>query len=401
MSQSLISSLTASLDAGSINRVAVDTGASEEKVVDGFRAAVAAILSGMLKKGDEPNGMRQVFELVTAGPSGSLGSASEFKREASSSDPASPAVEPGRRLLLTVFGLNQSSVVQGISHQSDLPSNVVVQILGMAAPMVLSFLGRRVKDQEISLSGLPNVLLREAGDVSSYLPASVHNLLRTATPTLESSPAGVASAPKEPSRSGGRMLAVCLLAAILLGIFWLIRQSYFSHLATIERAQAISRAQARFPGFGRFIERELPGDVRIIIPDNGMESKLISYIQDSSRNDDSEQWFDFDRLTFDTNSAIPKPESEEQLANLASILKAYSQVRLKVGGYTDNRGDRQANQRLSENRAEIIRGQLVGLGIPSRRVEAEGYGDQHAIADNTTEQGRARNRRISVKLLQR
>ena len=398
MSQSLISSLTESLGAGTIDRVAVDTGVSDEKVVNGFRAAVAAILGGIVNKADEPNGMRQVFELVTDGTTSSLGSVSEFNRNASST--GSPLVEPGQHLLSTIFGLNQSSVVQGISDQSDLPSDVVVQIMSITAPMVLSLLGRRVKDQEISLSGFPNLLFREAGDVSSYLPVSVHNLLRTATPTLESSPSGAASVPKEPSRNGGRMLAICLVAALLLGISWLIRKSH-ADVATVERAQDVNRARERFSGLGRFMERELPGGIRLNIPENGMESKLISYIQDSSRNAGREQWFDFDRVTFETNSAIPKPESEEQLTNLASILKEYPQVRLKVGGYTDNTGNRRANQRLSENRAESIGRELVGLGVASTRIEAEGYGDQHPIADNATEQGRAKNRRISVKVLQK
>ena len=159
MSQSLISSLTASLGAETINRVAVDTGASEEKVVNGFRAAVAAILGGIVKKADEPNGMRQVFELVTGGTSTSL------VRRVSS-------IRMLRQLILVRLFWNrvsvcfrrflagsQSSVVQGISDQSDLPSDVVVQIMGMAAPMVLSLLGRRVKDQEISLSAFPNLLV--------------------------------------------------------------------------------------------------------------------------------------------------------------------------------------------------------------------------------------------------
>jgi OmpA-OmpF porin, OOP family len=400
MSQSLISSLTAGLGSRTINRVAADTGASEEKIVSGFRAAMAAILGGIVKKADDPNGMRQVFELLTGGISSSLRSASEFNRDASSTDPGSHLVEPGQRLLSTIFGPSQSSVVQAISDQSDLPSDVVVQIIDMSAAMVLSLLGRRVKDQEISLSEFPNLLFREAGDVSSYLPVSVHNLLRTATTTLESSPAGVASVPKEPTRNGGRILAVCLISALLVGISWLIRQSH-PDAGTVVPEQGVSRSRARVSAIGGFVERELPGGIRMNIPENGMESKLISYIEDSARNAGREQWFDFDRLTFEKSSAIPRSESEEQLANLASILKAYPQVRLKVGGYTDNSGNRRANQRLSENQAESVRRELVGMGVAASRLEAEGYGDQHTIADNITEQGRAKNNRISVKVLQK
>ena len=199
-------------------------------------------------------------------------------------------------------------------------------------------------------------------------------------------------------RNGQRILAACLIAGLLLGISWRILRA---RAGDVERAERVSRSRTAIPGLGRFIDHELPGDIRIYIPENGMEAKLISYIQDSSRNAGREQSFGFDRLTFETNSAIPRAESEEQLANLASILKAYPQVRLKVGGYTDNRGSRQANQRLSENRAESVRRELTGMGVDSSRLEAEGYGDQHPIADNTTEPGRAKNRRISVKVLQK
>jgi outer membrane protein OmpA-like peptidoglycan-associated protein len=171
-------------------------------------------------------------------------------------------------------------------------------------------------------------------------------------------------------------------------------------VATDERAADATRART-WPGLGRLVDRDLPGNVSLRIPENGMEARLIAYIEDSSRGLRDERWFDFDRLTFDTNSAIPRPESEEQLANIASILKAYPQVRLRIGGYTDNKGNRQANQRLSENRAASVHRELVGMGVEPSRLEAEGYGAQHAIADNTTEQGRAKNRRISLKVLQK
>jgi outer membrane protein OmpA-like peptidoglycan-associated protein len=381
MSHSLISSLTATLGAETFDSIAADGGAAKENVAHAFRASIAAILGGIVEAMDNPDGTRQVFALIKATDSGL------------------PSSEAGQRLLSTIFGQNKSAVIQGISHQCDLPSNIVVQILSLAAPKVLSFIRSRVEDQQVSLSGLPNLLFREAGDISSYLPASVHNLLRTPKPTLEDLPAWIVLEPKAAYSRGGQ-LAICLMIAAVLAIAWLVWRSH-GDVTTVERLQDVNRARERFSGLGRFMERELPGGMRIDVPENGMESKLLSYIQDPVRSAGKELWFDFDRVTFETNSAIPKPDSEEQLTNLASILKAYPHVRLKVGGYTDNTGNRRANQRLSENRAESVVRELIGLGIASNRAEAEGFGDQHAIADNATEQGRAKNRRISVKVLQK
>jgi len=99
-------------------------------------------------------------------------------------------------------------------------------------------------------------------------------------------------------------------------------------------------------------------------------------------------WFDFDRLLFDTGAATLQPASEEQLTNIAAILKAYPQVKIRIGGYTDNTGDPAANLRLSEDRADNVMAELVRLGIEPARMSAKGYGAE----------GRQKNRRISLRV---
>ena len=93
---------------------------------------------------------------------------------------------------------------------------------------------------------------------------------------------------------------------------------------------------------GEFAVRRLPDDVNLNIPGLGVESRLLAFIQDPSKNVDEVMWFDFDRLVFNTDSAQLRPESQEQLRNIAAILTAYPDVMLKVGGYTDNIGDPQS-----------------------------------------------------------
>ena len=109
-------------------------------------------------------------------------------------------------------------------------------------------------------------------------------------------------------------------------------------------------------------------------------------------------WFDFDRLLFDTNSATLQPASNEQLTNIAEILKAYPNVKIKIGGYTDNTGDPSNNQKLSQDRANNVMAALEQMGVASDRLEAQGYGADHPVADNSTEEGRQKNRRISMRV---
>lgn len=129
----------------------------------------------------------------------------------------------------------------------------------------------------------------------------------------------------------------------------------------------------------------------------GIEANLLDFIK-SDKVVDKETWFDFDRLTFETGSATLKPESQEQLKNIAEILKAYPNVNIKLGGYTDNTGNANANLKLSGDRATSVKKELAGLDIADSRLEAEGYGQEHPVASNDTEEGRAQNRRISVRV---
>jgi K(+)-stimulated pyrophosphate-energized sodium pump len=83
---------------------------------------------------------------------------------------------------------------------------------------------------------------------------------------------------------------------------------------------------------------------------------------------------------------------------VAQILRAYPQVTVKIGGYTDNVGDEARNQKLSQDRAANTMNELVTLGVDRSRLDGEGYGEDHPIADNTTAEGRQRNRRIDIRV---
>ena len=113
---------------------------------------------------------------------------------------------------------------------------------------------------------------------------------------------------------------------------------------------------------------------------------------------DRETWFSFDRLEFATDSPALLPGSAEQLRNIAEILKAYPNVSVKIGGYTDNIGDPTRNMKLSTDRATNTMNEIAKLGIAPSRLAAEGYGEQHPVADNSTEEGRQRNRRIAIRV---
>ena len=74
---------------------------------------------------------------------------------------------------------------------------------------------------------------------------------------------------------------------------------------------------------------------------------------------------------------------------------------MRIDGYTDNQGDAAANLKLSQDRANAVMAHLIALSVDPFRIDAKGYGEDHPVADNSTEEGRARNRRIALRVTQK
>jgi outer membrane protein OmpA-like peptidoglycan-associated protein len=107
----------------------------------------------------------------------------------------------------------------------------------------------------------------------------------------------------------------------------------------------------------------------------------------------------FDNLEFETGKSIIKNSSFESLSELADVLKKRSQYKLEISGHTDNVGLAAANLQLSKDRANAVKNFLIKKGIPANRLIAKGFGQTKPIADNRTEKGRQKNRRVEMKII--
>jgi outer membrane protein OmpA-like peptidoglycan-associated protein len=101
-------------------------------------------------------------------------------------------------------------------------------------------------------------------------------------------------------------------------------------------------------------------------------------------------------ILFESGSATIDPESNARLDRVVEYMTHMTSVRIRISGHTDNVGNPQRNQALSQSRAEAVRAYLVAHGIDGSRVEAIGYGDTRPVASNDTEAGRQQNRRIEA-----
>jgi outer membrane protein OmpA-like peptidoglycan-associated protein len=101
-------------------------------------------------------------------------------------------------------------------------------------------------------------------------------------------------------------------------------------------------------------------------------------------------------VLFDTGMYSLKPGAREKLAKVAGILIAYPSLNIEVGGYTDNVGGDDMNQKLSQNRAGSVRDYLVGQGVSTNSVSAKGFGNTLPVASNDNSAGRQENRRVEL-----
>jgi outer membrane protein OmpA-like peptidoglycan-associated protein len=103
-------------------------------------------------------------------------------------------------------------------------------------------------------------------------------------------------------------------------------------------------------------------------------------------------------LHFDSGRAVLLPPAEPLLEAVTAALNADPGLRALIEGHADDQGGRDANQTLSEHRADAVRAALLGRGISAGQLERKGYGNTRPLADNTTEAGRQLNRRVEILL---
>jgi outer membrane protein OmpA-like peptidoglycan-associated protein len=106
-----------------------------------------------------------------------------------------------------------------------------------------------------------------------------------------------------------------------------------------------------------------------------------------------------DGVTFDVASYTLKPQFRETLDKIAASMNQYPDSLIDVYGHTDSTGSDAYNQTLSQNRARTVAEYLSLRGVSAARIRSQGFGETMPVADNATEEGRAKNRRVEIKIV--
>lgn len=167
-----------------------------------------------------------------------------------------------------------------------------------------------------------------------------------------------------------------------------------------EKSDVSADADADVPR-GKDTSVRLPGGRSLKLEEGSASYQLDKFLAKSGDAEALPKAFNFERLSFESNSTTLLQRSEHMVSELAAILKAYPTVEVRIEGHTDSHGSAERNKTLSLVRAQAIKTKLVAAGIDASRITAEGAGGGQPIASNDNAAGRRHNRRIALVVTKR
>ena len=400
-------------------------GETEISTSKGFEAILPILLGGVLNESTHQDRIHQIWDLINHkdNQSNLLNNINDFSIE----DITKEGQNVSSSFIQLLFGDHHSTFLDGFSKFSNFKSSATAnKLLTIAGSLVLSFLKKKSNAESYGVSGLTTWLGGYKREIIDAIPSELKsalnftNLTSTVNQVFNSNPTS------DENGSNWWMWLIGLIG--LLALLWsmmkacntsdrddMVQTKIENVNNTLNDSTTLgsntinsntndlmnsldSSVKAKWDLLGQSIKLTLPGGIEINAPEKGVENALISFINDKSKMVDKTTWFNFDRILFETGKATLNPVSMDQISNINSILKAYPSVEIKIGGYTDNTGDPKVNQKLSLERAEAVRTSLLEKGVEGIRMVAEGYGQEHAIADNNTEAGRDLNRRVAIRV---
>jgi outer membrane protein OmpA-like peptidoglycan-associated protein len=427
----LIETLKDQMSSGVVSSLSQKAGLTEEQVKTGISAGIPAVLAGILKNGASGD---TGFPGKILGPGNNPDDLLNGDHES--------LLDKGKSMLSGLFGGNSDAVTNAVSSSSGISGAKATGLLAMIVPLIAGGISKLMASKGWSISDLTTKLFESKADIAAALPQGLGSSLGLANlsiPHLNVSKADLPrtanahyGATSTPKSGGGFLKWLIPLLIVVAAIWWFGKGCNSPKVAgkidslsakvdsvgnKIDSAAGVVKSKigdvkAAVAGklneagdfvkeLGAKISRKLPDGTNLSIAGNSVESSLVSFIEDKSKPVDKTTWFTFDRLYFETGKSTLKPESQEQLKNIAAILKAYPNVKIKLGGYTDNTGDAAVNKKISSERAKSALQALVKLGVDAGRLSAEGYGQEFPVASNATPEGRAQNRRIDIRVTQK
>ncbi|GAA5525219.1 peptidoglycan-associated lipoprotein [Microbulbifer aestuariivivens] len=375
-------------------------GLPEDKQQEAFRIGGATLLAGVLNKGTSKSGMASVFIHATDNEHLDFSSVADVVE-----DPAmvGELQRMGGGIVEGVFGGKSSHAMNLLASALNVDDKTGSRLLKILAPLFMSQLGKVVKNHNMDVSDLasylfaqkefikdklPDGLLKEIGVIDfSSLSASLET--HGHSQPLEPRPKEVRQAERVRAAFAKWFWLVIIVLIVLYALnmcakFEVIDEDVVEEEVVLGEQAILEEQQAM-----------TAGDAEAVVSE-GFAGSFRDYLQSDAR--DPEREFPL-TIEFAQSSAIPGSESVPDVDELVAILQENDGMTIAIEGHTSSEGDEVRNQALSQQRAEAVRQILIDRGIDAARITATGMGSTKPIADNSSEEGKQRNRRITVRVV--
>ncbi len=424
MSLNIIDLIKGQLGPALVSQASTNLGESESGISKAISGLLPAIVGGLANNASNPT---VLDSLTGANNSGLLGNLLGNTTN-------NPLIST---VLSAIFGDKVAGLVNSISSFAGIGNSSTNSLLNMVTGATLGSVGKYAADNNLDRSGISSLLSDQKGIVSTLLPAGLSlaslglgnwfggdDTVRETTgnirhdePKVEVHRAGEThvNVDRNDNNGGGSIWKWLLPLILLLGVGYLLWKQCGNKDTTAtttdtdtvdyvtDTTAIIADTTATIDGNRTTTDIDLNG-TPIQGYAGGMESRMIDYLKSGNyetATDESlkDTWYNFDNVNFEFGkSDVITPESVGQLENLAAILKAYPNSKIKIGGYTDKKGDDAANKKLSQDRANYIQQRLTALGVGAQITEAEGYGEEQAtVAETASDEEREADRKMAVR----
>lgn len=364
-------------------------------------AAAPAILIGVLDTASTPAGMDRVRAMIrdTRSRGAMLDNPGSLLRDRSATE---EMMGRGSRAVSTLFGKRTDGITEALAGYTGMRSGTASSLLSLVTPIILRRLDRRAAAAGLDFSGVMRLLRAQRSTIAGAVPMALATVLgfrdERSMPWTDA-----------PTVQRGRFWPVLVAGAGILALLAVLGYPLTLEVTTggAPGPQARTTPAASAPPVGPAPEPAAPWPAA-----SGRESSTpgsdapdtVQQIAAFLAGDSSVEVprrFVLGDLSFQSGSATLTPESQETVDALAKVLKANPSVEIALEGHTDDTGSVAANKALSTARATAIEDGLVGAGVSGERIIVAGYGPDRPVASNDTEEGRARNRRTEVVVVNR
>ncbi len=307
----------------------------------------------------------------------------------------------------TLFGNKVNGIVNWVATHAGIKTSSASSLINLAAPLLLSAVSKNM-DSSRTASSLVSLLGSQIPFLKNALPPELINILglkqlKLDSATPNSTHRDVSDIPKSYSNTDDKPLLkrllpwILLLAAGLIGLYYL--RVYKTPLPEVPTTTpVIDSTKTNLPP----LPTETATSEKVLkLNDSELKVKTGSFLDllyttITDPNADLSKPLIFENVNFAKYKTELTDSSKIPLDDLVTILNAFPNVQIKINGYTDSRGDASENKELSRGRAASVKLYLSSKGITKERLTFEGFGQANPIADNDSEAGRAKNRRIEA-----